>query len=246
MKRFICIFVVSTGLVSGVGASFVACASSDDSGTTGKRVTLRTTATGEGAGPFTNALGWTVTLKSARMSVASLYYFDGEPIFSLRRLMPRSAFAHPGHYVAGEARGQMLSPATLDLLAPTNTLPDGVGVSGTVRSARLTFGSGVGGFAVVLEGEAKNATATVPFVARAALESLLDSFGEPKVEGCAFTATEVQADGTVNLSVRPSAWLDQVDFTDVKSDLASSPVAFNGFTRGLQKGAAYVFSYRSP
>lgn len=245
-SRCLLTLVLATTLVSGVGASFVACAASAESGTTGKRVTLKTVAVGEGTTPFVNALGWTVTLKTARVSVASLYYFDGEPIFSLRMLLPRSAFAHPGHYVAGEARGEMTTAAAVDLVASSNALANGIGISGPVRSARFTFGKGADGHVVYVEGEAKNATSTVPFVAKADLADVLDSYGEPKVEGCAFTATDMQADGTVTVQIKPSVWFDQVDFTEVKTDLASSDAALNGFTRGLKKGTAYLFTYRSP
>jgi hypothetical protein len=236
--------ILATALISGVAASFVACGANEASGTTGKRVTLKTIAHGEGTAPFVTALGWTVTLKTARVNVASLYYFDGEPIFSM--LLPKRAFAHPGHYVAGEALGEMLTPSAVDLLAPATALPNGTGVSGSIRSARFTFGQGADGHAVYVEGEAHDATTTIPFRAVADLADVLDSYDEPKVEGCTFTAADVRADGTVTVAIAPSIWFDQVDFTEVKSDLASSTIAFNGFTRGLRKGTAYLFSYRSP
>lgn len=248
MKSLALTTLIATLTVGGVTGSFVACSQDSDSGsTTGKRVALKTVARGEGAGPFVNSLGWSVTLKTARVSVASLYYFDGEPIFSLRRaLLPRSAFAHPGHYVAGEARGEMTTAGTVDLLAAESPLPNGIGISGAVRSARFTFGKGADGHAVFVEGEAKNGAVTLPFAGKADLADVLDSTGEPKVEGCVFTTNDMQADGTVTVQIKPSVWFDQVDFTDVKTDLSSSTVAFSGFTRGLMKGTAYVFSYRSP
>lgn len=237
------------------------------SGTSGTRVTLHTQARPAKApgAAFTNGVGWTVTLTKASVSVASLAYFDGEPIFSRagparrRGLDPfrgllgtRSAHAHPGHYVAGDALGQMTAPATIDLFAGTTRLADAAGVSGTYRSARITYGAGDHGVVVAVEGAAQSGAKSLRFTASAAIPDVLDSYGEPKLEGCAFTSVDVERDGTVTIALDPTVWLDQVDFADVKptadgspSDLAGT-IAFKGFTRGLKKGAGFELSYATP
>lgn len=261
-------FAASSALLL-AGLALEACASEGASGTTGKRVTLHTQArpAKDPGATFTNGVGWTVTLTKASVSVASLDYFNGEPIFSQaapsrRRglgldpvrgwLGIRSAHAHPGHYVAGDALGQMTTPATIDLFAGTTKLADASGVSGTFQSARLVYGADAGGAVVVTEGSAQSGTTTLKFKASAALADVLDSYGEPKLEGCAFARADVEADGTVTLAIDPTVWLDQVDFGDVKPTADASPadlagtIAFKGFVRGLKKGTGFGFSYSSP
>ncbi len=260
------VFAASCALL-GAGLALEACGGDGASGTTGRRVTLHTQArpAKEPRSTFTNGVGWTVTLTKATVAMASVAYFDGEPIFSraaaprtrgrdpLRGLLGlRSAHAHPGHYVAGDAMGELTTPATLDLFAGTTRLADGAGVSGTYQSARFTYGAGDHGVVVAVEGAAQSGATTLRFQATAALSDVLDSYGEPSLEGCAFTSADVEADGTVVIAIDPTVWLDQVDFTDVKptadgspSDLAGT-IAFKGFARGLKKGAGFVFSYVTP
>lgn len=258
-------FATTFALLAG-GLALEACSSDGGSGTTGRRVALHTQArpAKPPGAPFTNGVGWTVTLTAARVGVASAYYFDGEPIFSLaprrRGLDPlggflgiRSAHAHPGHYIAGNAMGQLTTGAGVDLFAGTTKLADGDGVSGWYRSGRFTYAPLLdGGAVVVAEGTATKGASSVKFAARAMPADVLDSYGEPKLDGCAFTATDVQADGTVTLAVDPTIWFDQVDFTDVTPSADGAPtslagtVAFAGLARGLKKGTTVVFSYASP
>lgn len=256
-------FVLTTGAA---GAAIEACSGEAGSGTTGKRVKLATRVLGEdrARAPFKNAVGWTVTLSKAHLSTGPLYYFDGDPLFSraarpLDRLrgvlLPRRAHAHPGHYAAGTAKGEMTTPSSVDLLGQPNILAAGSGVSGPYRSARFTFASPARGpfaaqlanHAVVVEGSATDGAKTVRFRTSADLGDLLDTFNEPKLEGCVFSPAEVSGDGTVTVTVLPSIWFDQVEFVDLASDGSTvdlaGTTAFNGFTRGLKKGTAYVFAY---
>jgi hypothetical protein len=187
-----------------------------------------------------------VTLTTAYLSTGPLYYFDGDPILARFRgsLLPRVAHAHPGHYAPGTARGEMTVASSVDLLSSGNDLPAGVGVTGSYRSARFTFGSAsaLAGHVVLVHGEARHGATTVSFTAHADVADVLDTFNEPKVDGCVFAPVDVAGDGTVTLTVRPTVWFDQVDFTGVSGDLAGT-VAFNGFARGLKKGSAYAFAY---
>lgn len=262
--------ILALSLAGGSAALFAGCGGEDT--TVGKQVALKTKVEpGESAAaPFTNAFGWTITLKKAALSVGPLYYFDGAPIFSARAptrnvrervaafLGVGVAFAHPGHYEPGSTKGQMLEPTSVNLLAGPADLPAGTGVSGVFRSARFSYnappvGPAAGeldGHVVVLEGEAVKEGASRVFRASADADEVLDTYLEPKVEGCLFEEADVQADGTVVVRVEPSVWLDQVEFEELPESPDGSPVgmaegmvARKAFTRGLKKGSAYVFRF---
>lgn len=252
------------------GAALSACGSD---ATTGIRVTLKTRMVADDGvtAPFTNAHGWSIQLKKVAVSVGALYYFDGAPIFStgLLPVRPRDvvgdfliprAHAHPGHYQAGNAKGQMLSAASVDLALGAADLPAGEGTSGIFRSGRFVYGekpvgaaaAALGDHVVVLEGEARKDTMVRSFHAAGALADVLDSYGEPKLDGCAFDEDEldVEASGTITVHIKPSVWLDQSEFEGVPESADGTPVeltpdqeAFKGFVRGLKKGSAVVFSY---
>ncbi|WP_437808024.1 hypothetical protein [Sorangium sp. So ce1078] len=253
------------------------CGAGGGDSTAGKRLTLATEVAADAASvePFTNALGWTITLSKAHLSVGPLYYFEGAPFTALRAAPGRGgapslldrlarwavpeAHAHPGHYQAGEARGQMAQPASVDLLQGTTALADADAVSGVVRSARFTFGAPpVGPFAaeldghvVALEGRAEKGDAARVFRARAlAADVVSDVTGEPAVEGCVFEEVHLDGPGVVTLVVKPAVWLDQVDFEEVAeredgapADLEAESQARRGFVRGLKKGTAYALSF---
>jgi hypothetical protein len=155
--------ITALSLAGGSAALFAGCGGEDT--TVGRQVVLKTQVEpGESAAaPFTNALGWTITLKKAALSVGALYYFDGAPIFSVRaptNTNPNTntntntkdvrervaaflgvgvAFAHPGHYEPGSTKGQMLEPTSVDLLAGPADLPAGNGVSGIFRSGQFSY-----------------------------------------------------------------------------------------------------------
>lgn len=237
------------------------------SATTGKRVVLHGAiqADPEIAASFSNAGGWSITLTRAAVAIESLYFFDGAPAFVLAPRTPRErlaalfsapvANAHPGHYVAGSALGQMLSPVTYDLFAGTRALPDGDGVTGTYRSARLTFGSGgataePGSHAAVAEGSASKAGKTVFFRLTADRSQLEKSVASGQIDGCVFDEAAVDDTGTVTLVVKPSIWFNLVDFADVAPGSPSSPTeiaegdtAQIGFALGLVQLTAYHFRY---
>jgi hypothetical protein len=209
------------------------------------------------------------------VSIGALYYFDGEPAFAKRmprpaplqeRLAewfgPRSAWAHPGHYQAGNALGQMLTPSSVDLLGGLAALADAEGVTGTFRSARLVFGDGLTGPAAPTlaghvavargfatrsgapDGEAKH------FWLTASLAEVGKSAANGAVDGCAFERASVEADGTVTLRVDPLAWFNLVDFSDVPPGSPEAPTVIEpaapariGFTLGVAQLSAYHFSY---
>jgi hypothetical protein len=256
-------------------AVLLGCGADGGDATTGKRLTLatRVTAEAEAVEPFTNSLGWTITLSKAHLSMGPLYYFDGAPFTAQRggpsrtsppllerfaRWVVPEAHAHPGHYQAGEARGQMLTPTSVDLLAGPTDLADADAVSGFYRSARVSFGSppagsfaaALEGHVAALEGRAEQDGSALDFLARVEVAEVLNADGDAAVEGCAFEEVDVQETGVVTLVVKPTVWLDQVDFAGIAGgeDGAPAPLppdsaARRGFARGLKKGTAYALSF---
>lgn len=244
LKHAIVVFTVAV-LVSGApGAALLAC-----NDTAGERVSFDTLAVSEST-TFENALGWKITLGEALLATGPLYYFAEESALARRSrasALMKQAFAHPGHFAAGNARGEMTTPWTIDLLA-RNVLPRGHGLTGALRSARLSFAHQqhlLGEHVVRIAGVASRAGTSVTFHANARLEDVADREGHPEVDQCVFRAAEVTGDGTVTLTIRPAEWLDQIDFDGVSGDLADAPVAFNAFSRGLKKRSAYAFAYEA-
>ncbi|HYP86753.1 MAG TPA: hypothetical protein VEQ59_01330, partial [Polyangiaceae bacterium] len=134
-----------------LGAGIQAC--SDGNGSTGGKIVrlhTRVVVSDEAKNTFTTDLGWNVTLSEARVGAGPFYYFDGAPAivrseqsqgwrYAARFLGIGVAHAHPGHYLPGNAMGQMLETVGVDLLGGSADLPDGEGVSGFYRSARFSF-----------------------------------------------------------------------------------------------------------
>lgn len=264
------IAVSTLGAVTlGAGALVSACA---DDATTGRRVTLKTRIVADDSvdAPVVNAYGWSIQLTKVALSVGGLYYFDGAPIFSAQRAPARldrldhlfgvrAAHAHPGHYQAGNAMGQMLTPTSVDLARGGADLAAGEGTTGTLRSGRFVYGekpvgpaaSALGDHVVVIEGKGTKGAMVRLFRASAAVADVLDSDGEAKLDGCAFDGDpDVEADGVVTVHVKPSVWLDQAELDAVPESMDGAPVdltpdeeAFKAFVRGLKKGSALVFSY---
>jgi hypothetical protein len=235
--------------------------------------------------PKTNSLGWSVSLSQAYLSVGALYYYAGEPVLSERRaprdffptmlaefgaLFVKPAHAHPGHYLAGIAMGQMLDPTSVDLLAGPVYLATGGGVTGRANSATFSWqapalgrlAAALDGHVIRIEGSATKDTMTLLFRARAQYRDLADTNDKAEVAGCAFgdppggVGVEMDANGTVTLKLLPSVWFDQVDFAYVAPGYTAAPtedadgvvdlagtLAWQGFVRGLKKGSGYVFSY---
>jgi hypothetical protein len=245
--------------------------------TSGARVTLHTRVAIEPASlaEFTTGFGWKVTLAKAAASLGALYYFDGAPAF-VQRDAPRApardalgrlfglavAHAHPGHYLAGDALGQMLAPTSLDVFGGAQTLPDASGVTGDYRSARFVFGDHpvgpaaavLGGHVAVAEGTAVKADGStktpIHFTVSADFADVAKSVVNGEVEGCDFTEAHVDADGTVTLTLRPAIWFELVDFATVAPGTAASPtviphghIAQIGFALGLVQLTAYRFAY---
>ncbi len=256
----------------GVAVALEACGADSDTG--GQRVVLHTRlelADGADAVRVT-AAGWTVKLTKALIATGPFYYFDGAPPLALQSkergwqlaqgwLGLGTAHAHPGHYQAGNALGQMLESASVDLLGGTVTLPDGDGVTGTYRSARFSFltppagahAAELDGYAALAEGVAeKGGEEPRAFRATATLEEIAKSAEQGHVEGCEFQEISVVGDGTVTILVEPRIWFDLVDFSQLEPGTSAAPTELEegtqprvAFTQGLAQLSAYHFSYEA-
>ena len=241
----------------------------EEGATSGKRVVLgtRVESSDDLAVPIVNARGWTISWGRVLVSVSALYYYDGAPP-SLARSVPSPAWkrwfgiplahAHPGHYQAGNAMGQMLTASSFDLAQGPSSLSAGEGVTGSYRSGSVLFGSpaqgthaaDLGTDVILVEGTASKGADVRTFRARASAADVTNGSGTVGVDGCVFEEAAVTGDGTVVLRVRPSVWMDQVDFTDVPEssgtpvDLPAGGAAQQAFMLlGVTRASAYVFSF---
>lgn len=278
MRRSIGRTLLTAGLVYGCQLAFGvvvgACVSGeDDTTTTGRRITLTTSAELASGTSFESSMGWQIELRHVIVSSGPLYYFEGSPIeLEARRapaerdtrlgllgwLVPAQAHAHPGHYDPGEARGEMLESSSFDLVPGPVALADGEGITGLVRSARFVWeappvgplAEELGSDVVVVEGTATKGELVRVFRLTADRTDVLDAEGNPYLEGCAFEEVDMQADGAVTVHVDPRVWLDQAEFDDVPESADGEPVLVSAdsrarlaFVRGLQKSNAITFSY---
>jgi hypothetical protein len=224
---------------------------------------------------FVTGKGYQVKLTLAQLSTGALYYFDGAPaIVSAPPSRPTrptrpgqrlawafglgEARAHPGHYTAGAAVGQVLSGASIDLLSAPSVLPHGNGISGAYRSATFSFAEGspgpaqasLGDAVALVEGSAEKDGASTYFRFSATYAEVSENLAEGRVPGCVFSTADVDTDGTVTLTVHPRPWFDLVDFDklppgspDAPSEPAAGDVVRLQFTLGLAQLGAYAFSF---
>lgn len=221
--------------------ALVACG--DPAATSGARFTLAARMDLETKTTTTRS-NWNVELTRAQIAVGALHFFTGEPLGA--RYAPsrpksvlaqvgrtlgewvfiREAHAHPGHYVEGEALGELLTPVTIDLLAGSSPLGDADATSGLYRSARFTFAappSGalaaeMGDASLVLEGNATREGEQRHFLFRASASDLLNASQKPELEGCHFEERQVDGAGAVIVTAKPSVWFAAADFAELATD----------------------------
>jgi hypothetical protein len=231
-------------------------------GTTAERVSLPVRVVGLGGVDLPSVGDTTVTLSEAKLHVGAVYFFEGEALFGAvgprtpvdRAVRPATrswgelfetyvlgvsvAYAHPGHYVPGAALGELIEPATLDLLAPEPALlGTAAAVTGTYGSARLDL-LPADGVTATLRGTARTGTTTREWSATLAVDV--------KLEGFAF-AHEVRASGgEVTVEVDLDTWIDRVDFRELPAQggvIDPASRAHNALTRGVEDLAAYHFTF---
>ncbi|MGE6763810.1 hypothetical protein ACQKGO_37720 [Corallococcus interemptor] len=202
-----------------------------------------------------NEYGWTVTPEAARLSVGSVRFFEGRVLLSRRfdwySLIGGTANAHPGHYVPGDALGEVLTPQTVDLLAGGN-LGEANAVTGSYGSLELTLVTPtaatdaqnlLGGHHAHVRGTATHTSgATVRF------DAVVDL---PKaIEGVRFERDLQQEAGHVRIAVDLGTWMDRIDFATASlpdaagvSTFPAGSQAQNGLVRGVEDTSAYVVTW---
>ena len=238
----------------GLAAALVATARCGDAGDTTGRVRVTFPVTVRGINPTSdNATGWHVVVEEARVAVGPLRWYEGPPIFARRLFQFGVAFAHPGHYVPGEALADITSQRVVDLTAASPTpLEDATGVSGDALSATFELrppGSALGpsaaglhGLALWPRGTATRAGVTVRFEGGVAVDYA--------VRGIPARATFASG-GSADVAVDLAQWFDRADFAtltagaDGTAQISAGSEVANGLYRGATSGAAYLFSWRA-
>ncbi|CAM3166024.1 hypothetical protein G4177_00040 [Corallococcus sp. ZKHCc1 1396] len=206
-----------------------------------------------------NAHGWTVTPEAVQMSVGAVRFFEGRvllsraPRFDWYSLIGGTARAHPGHYVPGDALGEVLKVQTVDLLAAGGAfLGDANAVTGSYGSLELTLVTPtaatdaqnvLGGHQVHVRGTALHTTgATVRFDAAVDL---------PKaIEGVRFERELKQEPGAVSIAVDLGKWMSRINFATASlpdaagvSTFPADSQAQNALVRGVEDTSAYVVTW---
>ena len=196
---------------------------------------------GDPGATFTTSAGYDVTLTAARISVAKVEFFDGEPLFSEKGvldLIVGTAHAHPGHYQEGEALGDVLTPAVVDLLSDAPPTLEGNGVTGAYRSARVDIAPGSEGEAsVVIAGTARRDGVDHPFAGELRLDE--------SVAGVAVGHRVDGARGRFAMRVHLPTWLDRAEFDEVGPSGALEPNTqpHTAWLRGVRNTSAYRFDF---
>ncbi|MEW6431261.1 MAG: hypothetical protein AB1730_07100 [Myxococcota bacterium] len=223
-----------------VALSFFSCG-----GTVASRRTFPLVVSPAGGALVTDS-GWTVTLTSARASLGAARFYSGK-VPSIARRTPRinplewlvsSAWAHPGHYVPGEAMGELLRPLEVDLLQAETAWGEVSGVTGAYGSMEVTVAAG----GVRLAGTATKDTQTVSFDTGA--------FTPPAaIQAIVFEHQMDTSSGRVRLTVDLRTIVSRMDFAQVgagANPLDSTSPAFNGFARGVEDSSAWRGTWEAP
>jgi hypothetical protein len=198
-----------------------------------------------------NDHGYTVEIREAKLALAALQFFAGDPLFAGTSSVDRSALrriaalaatplarAHPGHYQEGEAMAELNVQQTIDLLSPVPTaLGQANGVTGRYGSLRLTLApTAAQAPTISLGGVARKGESIVAFSADLVLsESIVGIAVEETLEG---------DNQRVRLTVDLAKWIEQIDFsllvgTSETATLVEGTQAHNGLVRGVRNTAAY-------
>lgn len=219
-------------------AALVACG-----GTERQRTSFPVTVSG-GVETVTTDSGWRVSLTKATAHLEAVRFFEGKVL--LARALPRlpwwrtvlvpPAFAHPGHYVPGEALGELLRPVTVDLRSTTPTpWGEASGLTGEQGSLQLTFAAG----GLELAGTATKDAQALPFTAVFAPTAAIEGVRAEHVVTTSGAGVDVRLELAVVFS--------RVDFAQVGSSASpldpTSP-AFNGLVRGVADTSAWVVTWQ--
>ena len=202
--------------------------------------------------------GWTVQLDSAHASGGPVRFFPGRVLLSERvkrwMWMPFGgiAHAHPGHYIPGEALGEVLERKVVDLLSETavefGTADAVTGEYGSLQFSLLPLPVSVdrdnvlGGHSVRLKGTATRDAQVVSFDAFVDLTA--------PIEGIRSEADVTEAPTRARIDIQLARWLARVDFSTATAPDSSSPAVFadgsqaqNALFRGVSETSAYVVTW---
>ncbi len=194
-----------------------------------------------------NDNGWTIAEVSGTAQLASLRFFTGKVLISRwwnpLDLVVAPAFAHPGHYMEGEALGEATTPLSVDLSVRTaQAWQVANAVTGSYGSAQLTYATS----GLRVRGTATKAGQTVRFDT--------GTLVPPRpLEGLKFDRQMDTSAGTVRVQLDLGVMLSRVDFSQPGATagadgvvlLAPTSVAFNGFDRGVLDTGSYTISWQS-
>lgn len=204
---------------------------------------------------LTTSTGWQVTLTEARIVLGPVRWYEGAALFGrslFERLMGVSvAWAHPGHYVAGEALADITARRVVDLLRPDGTpLPQGNGVTGLVQSAAIELRPAEGpiadaatlhGGTLYVRGDATKDGRTVRFDCAPVLTQVVH--GIP-------ARGDMNRSGRWDLTIDVGAWIDRADFSMAPAPATPGGVvtltegqAFNAVTRTAPAASGFRFAW---
>ncbi|MCY1040945.1 hypothetical protein OV208_06395 [Corallococcus sp. bb12-1] len=238
-----------------MAATLMCLGCGDDTKTEAERRTFNVSMTSI-APTAPNEHGWTVTPEAVHLSVGTVRFFEGRvllsqaPRFHWYSLIGGTANAHPGHYVPGDALGEVLKVQTVDLLATGGSLlGEANAVTGSYGSLELTLATPtdaqnvLGGHQVHVRGTASHTEgATVHFDATVDL---------PKaIEGVRFERELKQEPGAVSIAVDLGKWLSRINFATASlpdaagvSTFPADSQAQNALVRGVEDTSAYVVTW---
>lgn len=205
-----------------------------------------------------NHHGWSIEFEEAWASVGTIRFQEGSALFARRMpnmlwsLVGGTAHAHPGHYHPGDAMGEWLDAAIVDLLSESpTTLGIAEAITGHYGSMELHLpppragldAEGVlRGHSIRLVGNASRDGEEVPF------EALLDL--DAAIEGIPFSHAMEAEPGRVRITLRLPRWLDRVDFSTIEVPAGGGRAVFsagsqarNAFHRGVTDTGAYLVEW---
>jgi hypothetical protein len=204
---------------------------------------------------LTTSTGWQVTLTEARIVLGPVRWYEGAALFGrsrFERLLGVSmAYAHPGHYVAGEALADITARRVVDLLRPDGTpLPQGSGVTGIAQSAAIELRPAEGpiadaatlhGGTLYVRGDAAKDGRTVRFDCAPALTQVVQ--GIP-------ARGDMNTSGRWDLTIDVGAWIDRADFSMAPAPATPDGVVtltegqpFNAVTRTAPAASGFRFAW---
>ncbi|WP_338872858.1 hypothetical protein [Myxococcus stipitatus] len=247
------------GILKGAVALAAASTLSLGCGSEAERRTFNVETTAIALSQQPNERGWKVTLDTAHVSLGPVRFFEGRVLLSSRpsrlnlySLIGGTAHAHPGHYIPGDALGELLETHTVNLLGGVMTLGTASAVTGEYGSLELTLPAPTSATDArgVLKGHAVRLTGTAAHVDKGQVRFDVEVDLPKPVAGVRFEKSLGKEAGRVRISVDLRKWMDRIDFataTDPDADgtytFPADSQARNALLRGVEDTTAYVVTW---